>query len=109
MLTGKPEERILHALLTHPQPEYASAAIERFIAAYRRAPAASGPAGSGSAPPEVPFDSEEFYRLLLAQLIEDLEPPAEPFEAVPRTEDPAEIRKQLAEALWQSLLHDPRA
>jgi hypothetical protein len=104
-LTGKPEERLLHALLTHPQPEYASAAIERLIAAYRRPPAATAQAAA----PEVPFDAEEFYRLLLAQLLEELEPPAQAFEPVPRTEDAAEIRRQIAEALWQSLLHDPRA
>jgi hypothetical protein len=104
-LTGKPEERQLHALLTHPKPEYANAALERLIAAFRRPPAAGGPAPA----PEVPFDAEEFYRLLLAQAAAGLEMPAQPFEPVPRTEDAAEIRKQLAEALWQSLLYDPRA
>ena len=31
------------------------------------------------------------------------------FEGVSAAEEPEEIRKQTAEALWQSLLFDPRA
>ena len=39
-LTGKPEERLLHALLTHPRPGGSSAALDRLAAAFRRAPTA---------------------------------------------------------------------
>jgi hypothetical protein len=35
-LTGPPEERMLHALLTHPGPCYHWPAVERFVTAFRR-------------------------------------------------------------------------
>jgi hypothetical protein len=37
-LTGRPEERLLHELLTHPAPCHAWPALERFTAAFRRPP-----------------------------------------------------------------------
>ncbi len=35
-LTGRPEERRLHQLLTHPRPCYHHPALERFVTAFRR-------------------------------------------------------------------------
>jgi hypothetical protein len=103
-LTAKPEERRRLALLTHSRPEYASPALDRLAAAFRRPPTASAEA---STCPEL--DEQEFRSLLLSQALEELDLPALPFEPVASVEDPAEIQRQLAEALWQSLLADPRA
>ncbi len=41
-LTGRPEERLLHELLTHLAPCHAWPALERFTAAFRRPPLPSG-------------------------------------------------------------------
>ncbi|HVS35466.1 MAG TPA: hypothetical protein VMS17_07765 [Gemmataceae bacterium] len=103
-LTGRPEDRLLHALLTHPRPDYAAPALERFSAAYRRAPAPPGE------PPPVPgLDLKEFTELLQAILVEELDLTPPPFEAPAAGEDPDELRRQMGEALWQSLVFDPRA
>src|ERR1700730_8310167 len=69
-LTGKPEERQLHALLTHPRPAGASAALDRLVAAFRRAPAATA---ALSPCPEL--DRDEFLRLLLSAAVEELDLP----------------------------------
>jgi len=103
-LTGRPEERLLHALLTHPQPCYAWPALDRFAAAFRRPPPASA-----NAPPCPPLDARECARLLEGLLAEELELPPLPFEAPPAADDADEIERQAAEALWQSLLYDPRS
>ena len=103
-LTGRPEDRLLHALLTHPRPEHGAAVLEKFIAAYRRAPAVSGPA-----PAAPTLDLKEFADLLQAIVVEDLELAPPIFEAPAAPEDPEEIRRQAGEALWQSLVFDPRA
>ncbi len=103
-LTGRPEDRLLHALLTHPRPGHAAPALERFAAAYRRAPAAIG-----EAPPMPAVDLTEFAELLQALLVEELELTPPPFEAPAAAEDPEEIQRRTAEALWQSLLYDMRA
>ncbi len=103
-LTGRAEDRLLHALLAHPQPAYAWPALEKFVNAHRRAPAV---ATSAVACP--PFDLAEFTSLLQAQIAEELELVAPPFEPLAATEDAAEIQRQAAEALWQSLVCDPRA
>src|SRR5262249_8442500 len=58
-LTGRTEERLLHALLTHLEPSYQSSALEKFAAAFRRPPAASSEALSCP-----PLDMEEFRALL---------------------------------------------
>ena len=102
-LTGRAEDRALLALLTHPRPCYSWPALEKFAAAFRRAPAA----GHGAACP--PFDAEEFTALLLEALAEELDLPPLPFEVPPVAEDGAEIQRQTAEALWQALLGDMRA
>jgi hypothetical protein len=36
LLTGRAEDRALHALLTHPRPCYRWPAVERFLALHRR-------------------------------------------------------------------------
>src|SRR5437868_2432650 len=65
-LTGRAEDRLLHALRTHPRPGHAAAALEKFAAAFRRAPAASGE------PPTVPpLDRKEFAELLQAVIVEE--------------------------------------
>ena len=103
-LTGRPEDRLLHALLTHPRPGHAAPALEKFAAAYRRAPAASGE------PPAAPaLDLKEFAELLQAAIEEDLDLTPPSFEAPAAAEDPDEVRRQTGEALWQSLVYDPRA
>jgi hypothetical protein len=103
-LTGRAEDRALLALLTHPRPCYQWPALEKFAAAFRRAPAVE--AGAAACPP---FDAEEFTSLLLAAAAEDLDLSPPPFEVPAAAEDAAEIQRQTAEAVWQSLLCDLRA
>ena len=102
-LTGRAEDRLLHALRTHPRPGYAGPALEKFASAFRRAP-------SAAAPPAAPaLDLKEFADLLQALLVDELELTPPPFEAPAAAEDPEEVRRQTAEALWQSLVFDMRA
>jgi hypothetical protein len=103
-LTARAEDRLLHALLTHPSPQHHWPALERFAAAFRRPPAATR---SAEACP--PLDLEEFTALLRELTAEELELPSLSFEPMPAAETPAEIEQQSAEALWQSLLFDPGA
>jgi len=104
VLTSRPEERQLYALLTHPRPGYAAPALDRFIAAFRRPPAAM------EAPVPCPdLDQAEFMRLLLVAAAEELNVPLMPFEPVDGTDDAVENQRQMAEAIWQSLLFDMRA
>lgn len=103
-LTGRAEDRLLHALRTHPRPGHACPALDRFAAAYRRAPAASG-----EPPVAPPLDLKEFAGLLQALLAEELELTPPPFEAPAAAPDPDEVRRQTGEALWQSLVFDMRA
>jgi hypothetical protein len=103
-LTGRAEDRALLALLTHPQPCYDWPALEKFAAAFRRAPAAEP--GAAACPP---FDAEEFTSLFLEVLAENLDLPPQPFEVPAVAEDGAEIQRQTAEVQWQALLCDPRA
>jgi hypothetical protein len=100
-LLGNSADRMLHALLTHPRPAGPSAALDRFTAAFRRAPVPTAPA----AEPE----PDEFSPILLAAAAEGLGEPPMPFEPITDVDDAAEIGRQRAEALWQSLLFDPRA
>lgn len=102
-LTGRAEERVLHALLTHPRPGHHAPALDRFMAAFRRAPAPT------EASPCPTLDTQEFLRLLLLAAAEELQLAPPPFETPPGDEPPEEIQRQMAEALWQSLLFDSRA
>ncbi len=100
-LTARPEARALLALQTHPRPTHRWPALERFAVAFRRPPA-------GEPVPCPPLDVKELRELLLGVVAQELElaPPA--FEAVPDAETEEEIKRQTAEALWQSLLADMR-
>ena len=101
-LTGSARARRLHALLSHPGPEHSSPERERFLAAHRRPP-------RPEAPVEVPLpDLQELAPLLGALLAPALGLRPAPFEDSAEDELPEEVRRQTAEALWQSLLFDPR-
>ena len=102
-LTTTAEERQLHALLTHPRPEYHCSVLDGFIAAHRRAPAVT----DAGPPPEM--DREEITALLLAALAAELEFHPLPLEADGEAEPAVEIARQTAEALWLGLLFDMRA
>jgi hypothetical protein len=101
-LTGPDEERALHALLTHPTPEYDDPVLAQFQAAFRRPPEVAG----GSTCPAL--DLEEVRGLLLAAVAAQLPPPVLPLEPIKLTESADEIARQTAEALWQSLIGQPR-
>jgi hypothetical protein len=101
-LTADPATRRLHALLTHPRPGHQAAALDAFAAAFRRPPAAT----EATCPP---LDFKELEQILLTCAAEELGLPAAPWEAPAAMENPDEIHRQNAEALWQSLLCDPRA
>lgn len=103
-LTGRAEERLLHALLTHPHPCYAQPALERFAATFRRPPPT--PANTAPCPP---LDLHELASLLEGLLADELEFAPPPFVPLPATDDAEEIERQAAEALWQSLLYDLRS
>ena len=104
MLTARPADRLLYSLLTHPAPCHQRPALDRFAAAFRRPPAAT------SAPaPCPPLDMEELGDLVKSRIAEELELPALPFEPIRGDETAEEIRRQTAEALWQSLLFDAGA
>jgi hypothetical protein len=55
------------------------------------------------------MDMDEFRRLVLAAAADELDLTPAPFDAVADNDDADELRRQWAEALWQSLLFDPRA
>src|SRR5258707_724274 len=67
-LTGKPEERALHALLTYPGPVHRWPALERLASAFRRPPVSEQ-----AAPVETPvIDLAEVAALVRPLLIETL-------------------------------------
>jgi hypothetical protein len=99
-LTASAMDRALYALLTHPRPAWQSPALDRVAAAFRRPPI---PAPT----PPPALDMQEFTALVCAAAADGLALPEVTFEAVPAAEDPEEIRRQTAEALWQSLVFDP--
>jgi hypothetical protein len=103
-LTGRAEDRLLHALLTHPNPRYTQPGLDRLGTAFRRPPPL--PANTTPCPP---LDLSEFTRLLEAVLVEELEFTNPPFEPLLAADDVAEIDRQASEALWQSLLYDQRS
>jgi hypothetical protein len=103
-LTAGAEDRLLLSLLTHPSPRHRSTILERFAAAFRRPPAAS------NVPQPCPaLDVTEFEGLLRKLIAEELDWVPPPFEPIAAGETANEIDRQTAEALWQSLLFDPRA
>lgn len=95
------DARTLHALLTHPDPGHDDEALRRFVAANARPPRPNGAVECPS------LDVEEFRDLLLANLGEETAAPL-PLERVSGDESAEEIERQTAEALWQSLVGQPR-
>jgi hypothetical protein len=102
-LTASAAARQLHALLAHPRPAHQAPALDGFAAAFRRAPVSSHPP-----PPCPPLDLAELTAILKALAAQELELPAMEFESLAAADSPEEIQQQTAEALWQSLLFDPR-
>lgn len=96
------DARLLHALLTHPNPRHDDASISRFIAAHTRPPRAA------NAAPCPPVDIEEFRDLLLSNLAGEVSSTPLPLERADGEEPADEIERQTAEALWQSLPAQPR-
>lgn len=104
-LTGRPEERRLHALLSPPCPCYSWPALERLAAAGRRPPP-----GAASEPGAVPeLDLVEFAALLRPLLVAEMAPAPLQFLPPPLEETSDEIARQTAEALWQLLPFEPLA
>jgi hypothetical protein len=112
-LTANPLDRLLHSLLTHPRPAGAAPALDRLAAAFGRAPPRTEEQGtrdvSQAGKPDLRLGVPEFLRLLLTATAEELGVPPGTFEPVSDTDDEDEVNRQFAEALWQSLLFDPRA
>jgi hypothetical protein len=103
-LTGRPEERWLHELFTHPEPRYRWPSLEAFQAAFRRLPLA--PAEPLNCPP---LDLAECVGLLRELAAEQWQTPPQSLEAPGATETAEEIQRQKVEILWQSLLADSGA
>ncbi len=101
-LTANPQERLRLALLTHAAPCHHWPALDRFAAAFRRAPTVA----TASCPP---LDIKEFEDLIKKIVAEELEWTPPPFEPIAENEPAEEITRQTAEALWQSLLFDTRS
>ena len=110
-LTGRPEERMLHALLTPPRPDYSWPALDRLASAFRLPPlAASFPTESPAEPPlSAEEDLREFAALLLPLVIAELTPSPLSFTLPPIEETPEEIARETAEGLWQLLPFEPPA
>ena len=104
-LTGRPEERRLHALLSPPRPCYSWPALERLATAGRRPP----PATVAAPAPAPDFDLAEFADLLRPLLLAELAPAPLPFTPPPLEETADEVVRQTAEALWQLLPFEPLA
>jgi hypothetical protein len=98
-LTGRPEERLLHELLTHPGPCHRWPALEAFAAAFRRPPRPA------DAPPQPcpPLDLAEVRALLAPLAAAELDTPPVPFEPIDPREGPEEVGRQTVEGLWQTL------
>jgi hypothetical protein len=104
-LTGRPEERLLHELLTHPAPCHAWPALERFAAAFRRPPLPAAEAQAVCPP----LDLAEVAALLRPLAAAELDAAPPPFESVAEPEDRVEIVRQTVEGIWQTLPFDMRA
>jgi len=100
-LTGRADDRLLYALLTHPRPGHAAPALDRFAAAFRRPPASNAPCPV--------FDLAEFQALLRVHLAAELATAPPAFEPVTAPPDPAELDRLADEACWQGLLANPGA
>jgi hypothetical protein len=103
-LTGRPEQRRLHELFTHPDPCYRWPSLEAFQTSFRRLPPA--PVESLDCPP---LDVAEFAELLRQLAAEEWQMPPQPLEALGRAETSEEIQRHQVEILWQGLLADSGA
>jgi hypothetical protein len=94
-LTGSAEERFLHEMLTHPRAGYDWPALDRFRAAFRRAP----PPPAGEAPPNA-----DKVALLLRTFLGGEPHPAGP-ENSPRDNGPQaeEADSESMEVAWRRL------
>jgi len=104
-LTGRPEERLLHELLTHPAPCHDWPALEHLATAFRRPPLPIAQTPPTCPPP----DLAEVSALLRPLAAAELDAAPLPFESVGETEDRAEIVLQTVEGIWQTLPFDMRA
>jgi hypothetical protein len=100
-LTDDPAARRVFALLTPPGPPGGNE-LDRFIAAHRRPPTPDGPL---QVPP---LDEQELRELLRQAMAAELNVAPPPYQSVPAGESTDEIDRQTGEAMWQSLLIDPR-
>ncbi len=104
-LIGRPEERLVHALLTHPAPCHAFPTLDRLTTAFRRPPMPTV-----QIPPACPApDLSEVASLLRPLAAAEFDVAAPPFESVGEADDTVEIVKQTIEGLWQALPFDTRA
>ena len=101
-LTESDDARSLWALLTHPSPSYGAAELDRLAASYRRPPQAQALRANAA------LDAEEFRTLLLATIAGEPQPVRPPLERTEAGEQAEEIERQTSEALWQSLVAQPR-
>jgi hypothetical protein len=104
-LTGRPEERLLHELLTHPAPCHDWPALERFATAFRRPPLPIAETAPSCPPP----DLAEVSALLRPLAAAELDAPPLPFDLIGETEDRAELVRQTVEGIWQTLPFDMQA
>jgi hypothetical protein len=106
-LTGRPEERWVHQLFTHPRPCYRWRSLERFVAAFGRPPAAPGEGRSDDPGPAA-------AGLDLRKLALLLDPGGSGTADIRVTEGsqtcpgrmPEDVRRQLGQALLACLRHD---
>jgi len=103
-LTGRPEDRQLHELLTHAAPCHNWPALERFTAAFRRPPL-PGPAEPALCPPPELSDVAALLRPLAAA---ELDAPPMPFDLVAEPDNATEIVRQTVEGVWRMLPFDMR-
>jgi len=104
-LTGRPEDRRLFALLTHPGAVHDWPELDRLEAAFRRPPQ-----GAGREAVELPpLDLAEVAALLRPILLRELEDAPLALEPPAVKETPEEILRQTVEGVWAMLPFEPLA
>lgn len=97
-LTAGPEAWALWRLLAHPRPGYQDAAIDRFVAAHRRAPAAE------ATTPIPGVDRAELRERLLDAIADERGEEKLTLERIEVRESGEEVARQTSEAVWQELV-----